>query len=356
MKKVNIYRKQANKSLFEEEFTASSLSRLGNPLETLSKMINFEMFREDLEDVLIPKESKSAAGRPRFDSVQMFKILVLQRLYGLGDHQLQYQISDRTSFRQFLGISTIGDIPDEKTVWWYREKLSKSGAFDTLFERFRSMLDSEGLSYSEGKIIDASFVEAPRQRTTREESKIIKEGRGDELWGDSPHKKSHKDTDARWTMKRGERHYGYKCHVKADAKTKLVETYHTTPASVHDSNIIADLLRGSDKGQKLYLDAGYEGREDVVAEHGMTPVICEKGHRGHPLTDEQVSRNREKSRTRCRVEHIFGFVQGSMRGSLLRSIGKMRAGAQTALTCLIYNFYRYAQIVKYQPRLIACKG
>ena len=65
-----------------------------------------------------------------------------------------------------LGIHTVDEIPDEKTVWHVKNILSKAGTFDALFDKFRSYLDSKGLSFNEGKIIDASFVEAPRQRNT----------------------------------------------------------------------------------------------------------------------------------------------------------------------------------------------
>ena len=340
-------------NLFEEEFTRDALSQLGNPLEKLSALIDFEMFRSSLEDALVRKDCKSQAGRPQFDVVLMFKIMFLQRYYGLGDHQIQYQIIDRTSFRQFLGIQTVTEVPDEKTVWACKNKLASDGTFDSLFAEFRSFLDSKGLSFSEGKIIDATFVEAPRQRNTREENDKIKHGGGSELWGDRPHKKSHKDTDARWTQKNGVNHYGYKNHVKADKKTKLIETYHTTDASVHDSNVIAPLLEERDKGQDLFLDAGYESKEDVVIAAGMNPVICEKGHRNRPLTDEQKKNNRTKSKTRCRVEHVFGFIEGAMNGSLVRSIGMTRAKATNALTNLVYNIFRYVQINTYQPHLIS---
>jgi IS5 family transposase len=130
----------------------------------------------------------------------------------------------------------------------------------------------------------------------------------------------------------------------------------TTDASVHDSNVIKPLIEEKDKGQPLFLDAGYESKDDVVRECGMTPVICEKGHRNNPLTEEQKQSNRQKSKTRCRVEHIFGFIEGSMNGSFVRSIGIIRAKAATALTCLIYNIFRYAQINKYQPQLITSMG
>lgn len=367
MQKTTIYRKPMGASLFEEDFTIEALSQMGNPLELLSKLVDFEMFRPFLEDVLIKKDCKTPAGRPQIDVVLMFKVIFLQRYYGLGDHQIQYQVIDRTSFRQFLGIHTVSEVPDEKTVWACRNKLSEDGTFDRLFDEFRSFLDDKGLSFNEGKIIDATFVEAPRQRNTREENRQIKAGQGKDLWnpedGDSEkdkeykkHKKSHKDVDARWVKKRGERHYGYKNHVKADKKTKLIETYHTTDASVHDSNVIQPLLEGSDRGQDLYLDAGYEAKEDVVKENGMNPIICEKGHRNHPLTDEQKRNNRTKSKARCRIEHIFGFIEGAMNGSLVRSIGMVRAKAANALTNLVYNIFRYVQISIYQPQLITCKG
>ena len=366
MHKPTIYRKPMGENLFEEEFTKEALSKMGNPLEKLSSLIDFEMFRPILEDVLVKKDCKSFAGRPQIDVVLMFKIIFLQRYYGLGDHQIQYQIIDRTSFRQFLGIHTVAEILDEKTIWACKNKLAENGTFDLLFYKFRAFLDSKGLSFNEGKIVDATFVEAPKQRNTKEENKQIKEGNGKDLWnpeeGDTDrekahkkHKRSHKDIDARWTKKRGENHYGYKNHVKADKKTKLIENYYTTDASVHDSNVIEPLIEERDKGQKLYLDAGYEAKEDIVARNGMIPVICEKGHRNHPLTDEQKQNNRTKSKTRYRIEHIFGFIEGPMNGSFIRNIGLVWANAVNAITNLVYNMFRCMQIKIYQAQLISCK-
>ena len=338
--------------LFESEMTGQALSELENPLERLTELIDFELFRPELEAAVVNFEGKTAAGRPRMDVVMMFKVLVLQRYYNLSDRQAQYQITDRQSFRKFLGINTVDDVPDEKTIWNFRDKLCKSGSFDRLFDMFKEHLDSKGLSFQEGKIIDASFVEAPRNRNTREENYTIKQGQGGSLWKDNPHKKSHKDIDARWTKKRDEAHYGYKVHAKIDNKTKLIEAHATTPANVHDSNVVSQLLDDSDRGQELYADSGYEGRGEVIKRAGMKPVICEKGHRAHPLTDRQKASNREKSRVRCRVEHVFGFIEGSMGGSLLRSIGMVRAKAHAALTCLIYNMFRYIQICHYHPSLV----
>ena len=259
------------------------------------------------------------------------------------------------SFRDFLGIQTASDVPDEKTVWKYREALTKSGTYDKLFDEFSAYMAGRGLVFTEGKIIDASFVEAPRQRNTREENKKIKEGEGDDLWKNNDNKKSHKDIDARWTKKRDEVHYGYKGHAKADSKTKIIEKYHTTPANVHDTGGVEPLLDEKDKGQDMYMDAGYVGPgvSESVKAVGMNPVICEKGYRNRPLSDEQKENNRRKSRVRCRIEHIFGFMEGAMGGLVVRSIGLTRAKANVAMTCLVYNVFRFIQIRRYHSDWLA---
>lgn len=93
--------------------------------------------------------------------------------------------------------------------------------------------------------------------------------------------------DARWTKKRGDTFYGYKQHVKVDKGNKVILSYVTTPANVHDSKGFEQLLDESDKDKDLYLDAGYAGQESTVKEHGMNPIICEKGRRNHPLTENR---------------------------------------------------------------------
>ena len=128
--------------------------------------------------------------------VMMFKIMILQRYYNLGDKQVEYQIVDRMSFKKFLGLETGDKVPDEKTIWAFRERLTQTASVEELFELFVSNLEQKGLIFNEGQIIDASFMEIPRQRNTREENKMIKDESGDELWNDHPNKKRHKDIDA----------------------------------------------------------------------------------------------------------------------------------------------------------------
>lgn len=354
MKKTPNYRRnQSSSSLFENAQTLESLSKQGNPLDFISKMIDFEMFRPILECKLQTDERKSNAGRRPIDPVLMFKVMFVRRLYGLSDEQAEYQIKDRASFRDFLGIHTIDDVPDARTIWKYREELTRRGAYDELFKRFYEHLQSLGLIVNEGKIIDASFVVSPRQRNTREENKAIKKGEGNSLWNDNPHKKRHKDIDARWTKKGGDTFYGYKNHAKVCRKTKLIMGYDTTSASVHDSKCGAELIDNNDiNGEEFWLDAGYVGAEDGFTKRGITPIICEKGFRGHPLNDVQKRNNRTKSKIRCRVEHVFGFIERSMGGLVFRGVGIIRAKANVAMTNLTYNIARMAQIFKYHRNWI----
>lgn len=342
-----------SESLFEREISMSELMKLGNPLENLDKIVDFEVFRPTLEKSLVNDNRKNNAGRRPLDPVFVFKTLVLQRLYGLSDEQTEYQIVDRLSFRSFLGIRTVDDVPDARTLWKYRDIMAKNGTFDILFGDFNRVLASKGLIVNEGKIIDASFVEAPRQRNTREENRKIKDGEGDDLWNDNPHKKRHKDVDARWTKKRDETHYGYKNHAKVCRKTKLIRGYDTTDASVHDSKVSDSLIDDNDaKGEDVWLDAGYAGKDDDLRKKEVNPIICEKGYRNHPLTEEQKATNREKSKVRSRVEHVFGFMEGSMGGMIFRGVGMVRAKACVALTNLTYNIARFLQISKYHPQWI----
>ena len=291
------YKTRGNKGLFDEQFNNEQLSSMGNPLEAISKVLDFEMFRPLLEAKLLNKEKKNNAGAKPFDVLLMFKILLLQRYYGLGDKQVEYQIIDRTSFKRFLGLETGDKVPDEKTVWAFREQLTKVGLVDELFDQFIGHLESNGLIFNEGQIIDASFTIAPRQRNTREENRQIKDGQGKDLWNDNLHKKRHKDIDARWTKKNGEKYYGYKNHAKVDSKSKFIKNFIVTDASVHDSQTLNDLLDKSDKGQPLYADSAYTGEKQkkVIRKYRLKNKVHEKGYRNKPLTDEQKKNNTEKA-------------------------------------------------------------
>ena len=163
----------------------------------------------------------------------------------------------------------------------FRENLTRSGAIELLFSEFIQFLENRNLIFNEGQLIDASFTIAPRQRNTREENEKIKKGEGSELWDDQPNKKRHKDIDARWTKKNGEKFYGYKNHAKVDTKSKFINTFAVTDASVHDSQPLDALLTEKDEDQELHADSAYTGenQEITIKKHKMINKVHEKGYR-----------------------------------------------------------------------------
>lgn len=180
-------------TLFDEEIRQEKINGLKNPLFELDSIIDWNIFRKPISDALV-KSVKGPGGRPAFDYVIMFKILVLQKLYNISDEQTEFQILDRQSFRTFLKI--VNKVPDSTTIWLFRENLTNAGVIDKLFTLFNKQLESKNLITKTGCIVDASFVEVPRQRNTRDENKEIKNGKIPENW-DNPKKISQKDTDAR---------------------------------------------------------------------------------------------------------------------------------------------------------------
>ena len=322
-------------SLFAEENRLEKLSELGDCLERL-KIIDWESFRPTIALALI-RERKSNAGRPPYDCILLFKTIILQRLYNLSDDQTEYQINDRMSFMRFLGLGLDDKVPDAKTIWLFKDTLTKAGIIDQLFLQFNRMLEEKGIITHKGTIVDATFVDAPRQRNSRDENKKIKDGEVPEKWKSEPHKMSQKDTDARWTKKGDEKHYGYKDHVKVDADSKLIVDYAVTPANVHDSKEFEDFFNEQDEA--AYADSAYVGKK--LPKH-VRNEVCEKGYRNKPLTEEQKKDNRRKSKIRCRIEHVFAYMTMSMHGLTVRSIGIERAAFNIGLTNFVYNLCRYS--------------
>ena len=181
------------------------------PLQKLNKIIDWEMFRQPIEEALKIKR-KSNAGRKPYDKLLMFKIIILQRYYNLSDEQTEFQIKDRLSFLDFLNLKIGEKVPDEKTIWLFKEQLKDKDLSKTLFELFTNKLISNNIVAKEGTLVDASFVTVPKQRNKREENKQIKDGEIPESFKNNPKKLAQKDCDARWTKKNGQNEYGYKDH------------------------------------------------------------------------------------------------------------------------------------------------
>ena len=310
-------------------------------LDRLDAAIDWEAFRPKLLELLAYAD-QSKGGRAPWDPLLMLKVLVLQKYHGLSDAQTEIQLLDRISFLRFVGLRLGDGVPDHSTIWRFKEALGEDG-MRTLFAVFNAQLQAHGLVGKEGRIVDASFVDAPRQRNTPEQNEQIKRGERPAEFDENPFVGRQKDTDARWAKKGDEVHFGYKNHVKADAASKLIEDFTVTDAAVHDSQVFKNLVHEADAGRAIFADSAYRSAEceSYLEDLGAQSCIHEKGHRSRPLNEVQREFNHLKSQTRARVEHLFGRIT-HFGAHLCRRIGKARNTFEISLGNLTYNLDRYA--------------
>ena len=328
--------------LFDLEFRLRELDKGGDPLLKLNAAIDWDIFRPELESIR-DKERKSNAGRKAFDAVLMFKVLVLQSLYNLGDDTTEYQIRDRLSFMRFLGLSLGDVVPDAKTIWLFRELLTEAQLTQTLFARFDDHLREQGFAARKGQIIDASITAAPRQRNTREENALIKQGQTPAAWEEQPAKLRQKDVDARWVKKNGAKYYGYKNHLCVDAEHKFIRNWAVTDAARHDSQVFEELLDERNSSAAVWADSAYRTPDNLktLEAWSLRERLQRKGARNRPLSEREQRGNRTRSKIRSRVEHVFGAQAMRAKVLLIRTIGIVRARCKIGLRNLAYNLDRF---------------
>ena len=241
------------------------LSLCGDPLEELSRLIDFEIFRPLLEEALNYGDGRMG-GRPAYDPVMMFKILILASLNNVSDEKMEFYIRDRFSWLRFLGL-TIGEpTPDRNTIWTFRERLTKVSAIEALFKQFDDYLKESGYVSTDGHIIDSTIVRAPRQRLCGDEKEAIKAGKSThEIWPDNPNKAAQKDIDARWVIMTG------KHHSCIDQNYGFIRNYEVSDACSHDSRHFISLLPQIGAGQRVYADTAYRSHkhEEWLKQHGF---------------------------------------------------------------------------------------
>lgn len=331
-------------SFFHESKRHEKLTKLGDVLQLLNSIVNWSIFRPIL-DKAIPREKNPKGGRPPLDNLLMFKVLVIKRLYNLSHDQTEFQINDRITFMRFLGLDIGDSVPDAKTIWLYEDKLSKSEAGKELFDKFFEAIREKGYVTRTGSIVDASFIEAPKRKNTKEQREMLKQGVVPDEWADPEHlqKIMQRDLDATWTKKRNESHFGYKDHVKVDLESKIITDYTVTTASTNDAKGAEGLFDENDR--VAYGDSAYPS---VELPECVENQFCEKANRNHPLTEEQKKRNHQKAKLRCRVEHVFAGMVQMVGGTNIRCKNGDRAVFNISMLNLLYNMRRVASLDRMQ--------
>jgi transposase, IS5 family len=342
--------------LFDLDERYGALSAAGDPLERLRSVVDLELFRGEL-DAALERSDRARGGRPPYDAVLMFKVLVLQTLYTLSDDQTEYQIRDRLSFMRFLGLALEDRVPDAKTIWLFREQLTRTGAIERLFARFDAVLRGAGYLAMGGQIVDATLVQARRPRLGRDDKATVKGGDVPEGW--SKAKRAQMDTDGRWTLKRGRKRpargeppaqsrselvipvFGYKNHLGIDRRFGFIRSFAVTDAAEHDGRQLGKLLDPENTARGVWADTAYRSAANItlLARRGLVPQFQRAKPRGKPMPPHIARGNASRARVRVAVEHVFA-AQKCRLGLVIRSIGLARAKARLGLANLVTNMRR----------------
>jgi IS5 family transposase len=162
-------------SLFSLSDHLERLSKDGDPLEVLEATVDFEYFRGWLVEGLGYGDG-SKGGRPPFDPVSMFKVLIVQAQHNLSDAKMEFMIRDRLSWMRFFGFDLGGAMPDENTIRHFRNRMIETGTLKRVMKAFDWQLHKKGYIPMSGQIVDATLVPAPKQRNTEDEKQAIKDG------------------------------------------------------------------------------------------------------------------------------------------------------------------------------------
>lgn len=356
---------------FEVDERLKELTAKGDALERLNAIVDFEAFRPDLARA-VPRSDGSRGGRPPFDHVFMWKVLILQASHSLSDERTEFLIKDRFSFMRFLGLGLSDPVPDANTIWTFREALTRARinakpAIEVLFRAYEAALTKAGFLAMGGQIVDASIIAAPKQRNTDSEKAEIKAGRIPEAWKDKPAKLAQKDRDARWTVKWSKAKpsddgspridlavpaFGYKNHLGIDRRHGLIRTWTATDAARHDGAQLPNLVSKINTASDVWADTAYRSKanEMHLANHGFVSRIHRKKPPRRPMPTNVARANGAKSKIRAAVEHVFARQKGPM-GLVVRTIGLARATVKIGLANIAYNMRRAVWLTEHRTAL-----
>ena len=350
------------------------LSDCGDPLETMGRVVEFEVFRPALEKALAYGDG-ARGGRPPYDPVAMFKVLILAAQNTVSDARMEFLIRDRLSWLRFLGFDLGAVTPDENTIRLFREKLTRAGAIDALFSAFDRCLRERGYLPMGGQIVDATLVAAPKQRNTAAEKDAIKAGKSAaEIWPGQPAKAAQKDTDARWTLKFAKGRplpggkpgidiaipsFGYKSSIAICRRHGFIRRGKVTDGARFDGRMLRDVVTNDNTASDVWAkpakvpamrsivgkqaegDTAYRSRsnEAWLRSIGRVSRIHRKKPKGRPMPARTARANATKSTVRARVEHVFARQKDQM-ALFIRTIGIARAETKITLANLAYNIDR----------------
>lgn len=317
--------KQTDQRHLLESFIGEGLGQ-NERLERIEQLIEWGRIEKKLSSIYA-----SGRGRPSYPLLSLFKALLLQQWYGLSDPGLEEALSDRLSFRRFVGLGLDDGTPDHSTLSGFRKEMRTKGAGSKAFAEVVRQLESRGLMLKVGTLIDASLVKAQAKRPP------ASKGLG---------QRGEVDPDASWTRSKGKGVYGYKYHVGVDAGSGLIRRMRLSDAKTSDSEVAEELMVG-DEGA-VYADRGYESkvRRKRLKELGIKDRIMHRSHKHQAgLPYWQQRRNALISKRRAPVESVFGTLKRSYGYWRVRYFSLGANEVQAQLLSIAFNLRRAERLV-----------
>jgi IS5 family transposase len=302
------------------EALAPQLVSGGGRLDRLHGLVKWYRF----EKVLAPLRD-GGSGRPAYPPLLMFKVLLLQSLYGLSDAEMEEALIDRLSFRRFVGVALTERVPDHSTICRFRNLLVEQGLLDRLFAELDRQLDRAGLILRRGTMLDATVIETQAAKP-----------------GDP---QSTSDPEARFTRRQGRSSFGYKAHVAVDQGSGLIRAVITTPANVNDTVPADQLIQGDE--QAVLADAAYHthAREAALKARGIKPRLMRRPNKHHPVLPPWLKRyNQLIARRRAAVETTFATLKRRMGLGCIRYRGLTKAAGQVLIAAMAFNMRRWVTL------------
>lgn len=307
------------KSLAVGGFEAfARVTRRGEFLATMNAVLPWSSMLELIQPHY-PKATTGAGRRP-IGCERMLRIYFLQQWFNLSDPMVEESLYDSRSMREFVGIDLgVESVPDETTILKFRHLLEQHKLGESIFKTVNTYLQNRGIKVATGTIVDATIISAPP--STKNENK-------------------ERDPDMNQTKKGNQWYFGMKAHIGVDSSTGVIHSVVATPANVHDSQVLRELLHGNER--RVYGDSAYANQKQKIAEKSprAKDFTQARAYRNTPLSEEERAKNKTKSSVRAKVEHPFLVIKKIFGWCKVRYKGMMKNTHQLSVLCALTNVYK----------------
>jgi len=273
----------------------------------------------ELCEVVEPHYPKAGNGRPPIGLERMLRIHFIQHWFNLADLACEEALYDSASLRRFVGIDLGREpVPDATTLLKFRKLLNDNKLGEALFAKVGQELQERGFKVNTGTIVDATIISAPSSTKNADKAR---------------------DPEMHQTRKGQQWYFGMKLHIGVDSQSGLAHSAVVTAANVHDKHPLPDLLHGNEK--RVYGDSAYASQKGLIRSKAAKAknFTNQRSRRNGIINEETRSKNRNKSRIRARVEHVFGVVKRLWGFGKVRYRGLQKNATRAFTALALANIY-----------------